>query len=327
MTPCARPRSERRAAHRRPELRWGPARAFASYLACSRSASLPSAAVGSVREAIQEGLSREGATILGGDAEMSFTYRFASDAERAHMDRIAEDVSETVDFRSHGHRGPEGEPERALTQVRGVDGAYPLYGEVVLDPAMPLSEALATEDPARHRDAAPPQWTGWRLAFGDTVRLGTQDFELRAVLENEPDGAAGGFALGPRSIVPARTRWNAPACLHPARSSTRNTGSPCPRMRTSPRSRPRQRRVSQIPACAGAMRANGAPGVQEFVDRIGAFLVPGRARGAWQSAVSACRPPCAPIWMPRSPPNRHAQDAGGRGANDLHRLFRARSAS
>jgi putative ABC transport system permease protein len=51
--------------------------------------------VGSVREAIQEGLSREGAAILGGDAEMSFTYRFASDDERAHMDRIAEVVSET----------------------------------------------------------------------------------------------------------------------------------------------------------------------------------------------------------------------------------------
>jgi putative ABC transport system permease protein len=53
-----------------------------------------------------------------------------------------ETVSETVDFRSMVIVDPEGDPERALTQVRGVDGAYPLYGEVVLDPAMPLAEAL-----------------------------------------------------------------------------------------------------------------------------------------------------------------------------------------
>jgi putative ABC transport system permease protein len=126
------------------ELRGG-LRGFRIFLACLALGVAAIAAVGSVREAIQEGLSREGATILGGDAEMSFTYRFASDTERAHMDRIAEDVSETVDFRSMVIVDPEGEPDRALTQVRGVDGAYPLYGEVVLDPAMPLAEALATD--------------------------------------------------------------------------------------------------------------------------------------------------------------------------------------
>jgi putative ABC transport system permease protein len=67
------------------------------------------AAVGSVREAIQEGLNREGAAILGGDAEMSFTYRFATDDERAHMDHRRV-VSETVDFRSMVIVDPEGDP-------------------------------------------------------------------------------------------------------------------------------------------------------------------------------------------------------------------------
>jgi putative ABC transport system permease protein len=65
--------------------------------------------VGSVREAIQEGLSREGAAILGGDAEMSFTYRFASDDERAIWTGSPV-VSETVDFRSMVIVDPEGSP-------------------------------------------------------------------------------------------------------------------------------------------------------------------------------------------------------------------------
>jgi putative ABC transport system permease protein len=72
----------------RRELRGG-LRGFRIFLACLALGVAAIAAVGSVREAIQQGLSREGATILGGDAEMSFTYRFASDDERAYMDRIA----------------------------------------------------------------------------------------------------------------------------------------------------------------------------------------------------------------------------------------------
>jgi putative ABC transport system permease protein len=53
------------------ELRGG-LRGFRIFLACLALGVAAIAAVGSVREAIQEGLSREGAAILGGDAEMSF---------------------------------------------------------------------------------------------------------------------------------------------------------------------------------------------------------------------------------------------------------------
>ena len=81
------------------ELRGG-LKGFRIFLACLALGVAAIAAVGSVRAAIEAGLSREGATILGGDAELSFTYRFADAAERAFMDRIAVTVSETVDFRS-----------------------------------------------------------------------------------------------------------------------------------------------------------------------------------------------------------------------------------
>jgi putative ABC transport system permease protein len=58
---------------------------FRIFLACLALGVAAIAAVGSVREAIQEGLSREGAAILGGDAEMSFTYRFAVRCPSAHI--------------------------------------------------------------------------------------------------------------------------------------------------------------------------------------------------------------------------------------------------
>jgi putative ABC transport system permease protein len=252
------------------ELRGG-LRGFRIFLACLALGVAAIAAVGSVREAIQQGLDREGASILGGDAEMSFTYRFASDEERAFMERVAARLSETVDFRSMVSLERNGETERALTQVRGVDGAYPLYGEVVLDPPMPLDEALAQRELP---GIVMQRLLVDRLALsvGDAVRLGTQDFELRAVLEGEPDGAAGGFALGPRSIV-RLDALEASGLLAPGTLFDTDY-----RLRL-----PANSDLAALEAEAEALFAdsgmrwrdsrNGAPGVQEFVERIGAFLV------------------------------------------------------
>jgi putative ABC transport system permease protein len=108
------------------------------------------------------------------------------------------------------------------------------------------------------------------LAVGDVFRLGTQDFRLSA----HPDAGArqrgGAFALGPRTMV--RTEDLAgPGSSRPGRCSRRNTGCGCRRRRTSSALAPRRNR-----RCEGARwqdRRDGAPGVSEFVDRLGAFLV------------------------------------------------------
>ena len=81
------------------ELRGG-LHGFRIFLACLALGVAAIAAVGSVRSAIEAGLEREGAAILGGDAEMDFTYRFATDEERAWMEAQALTVSEIADFRS-----------------------------------------------------------------------------------------------------------------------------------------------------------------------------------------------------------------------------------
>jgi len=81
------------------EMRGG-LRNFRIFLACLALGVAAIAAVGSVRMAVTEGLDSEAATILGGDAELTFTYRYASEAERDWMNEIALEVSEIVDFRS-----------------------------------------------------------------------------------------------------------------------------------------------------------------------------------------------------------------------------------
>ncbi|MGA1613930.1 MAG: drug:proton antiporter, partial [Lutimaribacter sp.] len=107
------------------ELRGG-LRGFWVFLACLSLGVAAIAAVGSVRAAIEAGLAREGATLLGGDVEMEFTYRFATPDERAWMERHAQHLSEVTDFRSMAVVTRDGQSERALTQVKSVDGTYPL---------------------------------------------------------------------------------------------------------------------------------------------------------------------------------------------------------
>ena len=97
----------------RRELRGG-LRGFRVFLACLALGVAAIAAVGTLRTGIQQGLTDQGAVILGGDAEMRFTYRPADADERAYMDRIATQVSEVYDFRSMAadRRRPGPDPDQ-----------------------------------------------------------------------------------------------------------------------------------------------------------------------------------------------------------------------
>ncbi|WP_425091306.1 ABC transporter permease [Tropicimonas sp. S265A] len=256
----------------RRELRGG-LKGFRVFLLCLALGVAAIAAVGSVRVSIQEGLSREGAVILGGDAQMEFTYRYADEAERAWMAETAEAVSEIVDFRSMVVVDqPDGPPDRGLTQIKAVDAAYPLKGSVALDPDMPLAQAL--DGTGDLPGAVMQQVLMDRLALapGDTFRLGTQEFVLMAALTREPDSAGGGFGLGPRTIVRTEDLAN---------SSLLGSGT---LFETEYRlSLPEGTDLAALEVAAEAqfqdkgMRwrdsRNGAPGIARFVDRMGAFLV------------------------------------------------------
>jgi putative ABC transport system permease protein len=255
----------------RRELRGGLA-GFRIFLLCLALGVAAIAAVGSVRAAIEAGLRDQGAVLLGGDAAMQFTYRFASEAERAWMADRADAVSEIVDFRSMAVVDRPGGAERALTQVKAVDGLYPLKGVVRLDPPMPLAGALAGTGglPGAVMQTVLIDRLG--LAPGDRFRLGTQDFVLMAALTQEPDSAGGGFAFGPRTIV--RTADLANAGLL----------APGTLFETEYRlALPSGTDLAAIEAAAQALfrdtglrwrdSREGAPGVAEFVDRLAAFLV------------------------------------------------------
>jgi putative ABC transport system permease protein len=255
----------------RRELRGG-LHGFRIFLACLTLGVAAIAAVGSVRTGIEAGLAREGAALLGGDAEMRFTYRFANEAERIWMQDTATALSEVVDFRSMAVVERDGEAERGLTQVKAVDAAYPLVGTPILDPEMDLHTALAGTDdlPGGVMDRVLIDRLG--LSIGDRFRLGTQDFVLMATLVHEPDGAADGFGLGPRTLV-ATAGLSGSGLLEPGTLfDTKYRMTLPPDTDLDAVSREARARFEGT-GLRWTDARNGAPGVAEFVDRLGSFLV------------------------------------------------------
>ena len=251
----------------RRELRGG-LRGFRIFLACLALGVAAIAGVGSVRTAIEAGLADQGAVLLGGDAQAEFTYRFATEAERDWLDQVSEQVSEVTDFRSMAVvDGPNG-PERGLTQVKSVDDAYPLLGQIVLDPPMLLTTALEGQGAVM----APILADRLGLNIGDGFRLGTQTFTLTATIEREPDDAGDGFGLGPRTIV--RTTDLADAGLL-APGSLFETQYRMLLPKGADLDRVRTQALEQFEETGLSWRdaRNGAPGIARFVDRLGKFLV------------------------------------------------------
>jgi putative ABC transport system permease protein len=256
----------------RRELRGG-LRGFRVFVVCLALGVAAIAAVGSVRSAISEGLSREGRAILGGDAEMRLAYRFASDEERAWMAANASAVSELVDFRSMAtFTPPGGETERALTQVKGVDGLYPIYGVLKLADGQTLESALEFRDGVWGVVMARLLIERLGLKIGDRVSLGGGEYQLRAAIELEPDQASGGFGLGPRTIV-LREALAASGLLAPGTLFTVHYRLKLPEKADLSALRARMETALPDSGFAWRDRRNGAPGLARFVNRIGAFLV------------------------------------------------------
>jgi len=262
MMPLSLPLSLRLALR---ELRGGLA-GFRVFLLCLALGVAAIAAVGLVRSGIERGLDDQGAALLGGDAEMQFTYRRALPDELAWMQANAAKTSEMIDFRSLAVAGDE----RALTQVKAVDDLYPLAGSIGVSVGT-LADALSVQNgtPGAVVEQVLADRLGLRL--GSTFRLGTQDFHLGAVLTREPDTATAGFALGPRTIVRiadlSASGLLAQGTLFESHYRLLAPGADLEALKSKAQA------AFGDKGMAWTDSRNAAPGVARFVDRMGAFLI------------------------------------------------------
>ncbi len=255
----------------RRELRGG-LRGFRIFLACLLLGVGAIAAVGTVRVSIEQGLQQEGATILGGDAEVSFTHRSAGAEEQVWLGQTAQSISEIIDFRSMVVVGHGAEIETGLTQIKAVDAAYPLYGTVVLKPDMPLADALAVENGLPGAVMQQILIDRLGLEIGDQLRLGAQDFRLSAALIREPDSAGSGFGLGPRTIV-ATTALDQSGLIQPGSLFEVHYRMLLAQNANLDLLKSQAETQFSTHGLRWRDSRNGAPGIQLFVERIASFLV------------------------------------------------------
>lgn len=84
-----------------------------------------------------------------------------------------------------------------LVELKVVDGEYPFYGTLTLQPDAPLADLLGADGVV----CAPPLLARLGLGVGDELRLGGQPFTVRASLVAEPDRLDFSLTMGPRVFV------------------------------------------------------------------------------------------------------------------------------
>ena len=85
-----------------------------------------------------------------------------------------------------------------VVEVRGVEAAFPFYGEFVLQDDRPYQHRLLAGGGALVR---PELLAQLDLGVGDDIIIGQGMFEIRGVIVREPGGQLGAFSLGPRVLV------------------------------------------------------------------------------------------------------------------------------
>jgi len=251
----------------RRELRGG-LKGFRIFLICLALGVAAIAAVGSIGEAVNDALREDGRVLLGGDVDLRLVHREIDDQALAFL-RGEGAVSRVSEMRAMA-RTADGE-RRQLVELKAVDDLYPLYGEIELSPAIPLAETLAVIDGTAGAVAEQAVLDLLGVGLGDRVRVGEATYEIRAVIEQEPDRTGQFAAFGPHFMV-ARATLPATDLVQPgslisyhyrlALPAGTNIGAWVADLNAA------------FPDAGWRIRdtRNAAPGLSQFVNRLTAYL-------------------------------------------------------
>ena len=252
---------------------------FRVFLACLVLGVAAIAGVGSAVSAMNAALAAQSRSLLGGDLEFRLAGRPASPEETAFFASKGQ-ISSVVEMRTMARRIADPGPARpgaavtapeTLAELKAVDGAYPLYGALILVPAMSPARAFGRQDGIAGCvvDAALLSRLG--LAIGDRLAIGQEVFTVRGTIAGEPDRSADRLLLGPRVMIGTDAitatglvqrgsliTWAYRLHLAPGIAATAVAAEAARR----------------FPAAGWKVTdaAHGAPGLRRWLDRLGLFL-------------------------------------------------------
>jgi putative ABC transport system permease protein len=175
------------------ELRAG-AGGLTVFVLCIALGVMAVAAIGSLGASFDAALARQGRLLVGGDLSFERVHRRASAEERAALGgegRVTESASLRAMARIPGGRS-------ALVEAKAVDGAYPLYGEVVVTepkdagPIWRKPGVIVAERSLLER---------LNVGVGSTISIGDATVTIGGILGTQPDRLADRLAYGPRVLM------------------------------------------------------------------------------------------------------------------------------
>lgn len=156
--------------------------------------------VGSVAEAMRDGIAKNARVLLGGDIELKSRHIAADKAVREVAAQFGT-LSDTVQMRAMLQTNND----RKLVELKAVDQSWPLVGAAELDAPnivdLSLQDALA--DNGMIADAQLLRMLG--LSPGDTARLGKSTVRVSATLLHEPDRSVSFISFGARVLISTET--------------------------------------------------------------------------------------------------------------------------
>ena len=221
------------------------------------------AAIGSLTNAITEELANRGQSILGGDLEIAIAQREANDAELMAL-KEAGTLSETLRMQAMA-RLPDGS-DTQLVELKGVDGAYPLYGSFTLENGNGVSAPAPNEI-----YVTPALMQRLSLKIGDQIEFGEASFDISGIIAEEPDRLSEGLSLGPVAITSMEslrtTNLIQPGSLFESKYRLKLPTATIPREIGD-------RLAEQFPNSSWEIktRDDGAPSTRRFIERMGQFL-------------------------------------------------------
>ena len=180
----------------------GQARGFLVFVLCIALGVAAIAGVGALRDAIRSGLADQGRVLLGGDIEIT---RIHQRADKKQLEELGAQgrLSEIASMRAMVLRPSTGESfDSVLVELKAVDAAYPLLGELATHPDGATRAALGNDLTAI---VAPELLARLDVEIGDKIQLGEIDLTIAGTLRDEPDKFAGRAIFGPRVFVSLAT--------------------------------------------------------------------------------------------------------------------------
>jgi putative ABC transport system permease protein len=177
----------------RRELRSG-VQGFAVFLACLTLGVAAMTAVGVISAGVTDAVKRDAAALLGGDIRLEANNLPIAEDDLAELMPADARRSDAMLTNAMAF-GAEG--RRVVVSLKAVDGAYPLYGEISLEPALDLEEALADGGVVVEPGLLPRLG----IALGEQIRIGEATFTVRATIAREPDRLGGFVSIGPRAMI------------------------------------------------------------------------------------------------------------------------------